>query len=154
MDTNIEELNTKRKAIGQILVCALGCCCNRTDKGRPVVPVDWLKKEFKERRLLRHIQLTFTGCLGPCDLVNVVTIITPVETIWLGGLTEGWQFEALLDWSTKSAMLERLLPLPKSLIPYRFERWREPVLVEECKCCNAKTTEEITSVEGQNDWAY
>jgi hypothetical protein len=141
MDTGIKNFSppapqTKRRALGQILVCALGCCCNRTDKGKPAVPVDWLKKEFKERRLLRHVQLTVAGCLGPCDLVNVVTIVTPDETIWLGNLTENWQFDELLEWATESARLERLLPLPKRLEVYRFERWREPVLVEACECCD------------------
>lgn len=141
MDINTENVTTKRKTLGQILVCALGCCCNRPDKGKPTIPVDWMKKEWKERRLLRDIQLTFAGCLGPCDLVNVVTIVTPEETIWLGGLTENWQFEELLKWSIESAELERLLPIPQILEQYRFERWREPVLVEECECCEDTISE-------------
>jgi hypothetical protein len=144
MVINIENPTTKRQTLGQILVCALGCCCNRTDKGKPAVPVDWLKKEFKERRLLRHIQLTFAGCLGPCDLVNVVTIVTPQETIWLGGLTENWQFEELLNWAIKSAEVERLLPIPQSLEVYRFERWKEPVLVEDCECCETQSVAQTT----------
>ena len=142
MDTFIENITTKRQTLGQILVCGLGCCCNRTDKGKPAVPVDWLKKEFKERRLLRHIQLTIAGCLGPCDLVNIVTIVTPDETVWLGGLTENWQFEELLNWAIKSAEVERLLPIPKVLELYRFERWKQPVLVEDCECCEAETAKE------------
>lgn len=131
----IDGIETKRKTLGQIVICALGCCCNRVDKGKPAIPVEWLKKEFKERRLLRHIQLTFAGCLGPCDLVNVVTIVTPTETIWLGGLTENWQFEELLKWSIGSSEVERLLPIPEKLASYRFERWREPLVVEDCECC-------------------
>lgn len=117
------------------MICALGCCCNRVDRGKPAIPVERLKKEFKERRLLRDIQLTFTGCLGPCDLVNVVTIVTPTETIWLGGLTEDWQFDELLKWAIDSAAVERLLPIPESLRTYKFDRWREPLLVDECECC-------------------
>lgn len=42
----ISPLETKRKTIGQVLVC-VGCCCGRTDRGKPPVPVDWLKRNGK-----------------------------------------------------------------------------------------------------------
>lgn len=128
---------TKRHTLAQVIICALGCCCNRIDKGKPAVPVDRLKKEFRERRLLRHIHLTFAGCLGPCDLSNVAAIVTPQETVWLGGLSEDRQFQEILDWAIKSSELERLLPLPESLAKHRFERWRETLPVDECDCCES-----------------
>lgn len=129
------QLQTKRQTLGQILVCANSCCCGRTDKGKPTVPVDWLKREWKERRLLRHIQLSISGCIGPCDPVNVVCIVTPAETIWLGGLTENYHFEALLDWSINSADSGKLMPLPVKLQKHRFERWHPPAIEEDCPCC-------------------
>jgi hypothetical protein len=33
---------TKRRVIGQMIVCQ-GCCCGATHKNRPPVPVEWLK---------------------------------------------------------------------------------------------------------------
>lgn len=154
MNIDIEDLTTKRRTLGQIVVCALGCCCNRPDKGKPTIPVEWMKKEWKERRLLRDIQLTFAGCLGPCDLVNVVTIVTPAETIWLGGLTEDWQFEELLKWSLESAELQRLLPIPQTLEKYRFERWREPVLVDDCECCEPANADASSTVAVSSPQSY
>lgn len=114
---------TKRKTIGQLLVC-VGCCCGRTDRGKPPVPVDWLKSEWKTRKLLKTIHLTISGCLGPCDLVNVVCLATPQRTVWLGGLTEPKHFDALLAWATQSAATNRLLPLPALLAELEFERFQ------------------------------
>jgi hypothetical protein len=58
-------LTTKRLVIGHVTVCQ-GCCCGNTANGRPPVPVDWLKKEWRARGLLKRVQLTISGCLGPC----------------------------------------------------------------------------------------
>ena len=43
------ERRTKRKSLMQVLVC-IGCCCGRVDRGKPEVPVDWLKAEWKAAR--------------------------------------------------------------------------------------------------------
>jgi hypothetical protein len=58
-------LATKRLVIGHLTICQ-GCCCGNTENGRPPVPVDWLKKEWRARGLLKRVQLTISGCLGPC----------------------------------------------------------------------------------------
>ena len=113
---------TKRKTIGQVLVC-VGCCCGRVDRGKPPVPVDWLKSEWKSRKLLKTIQLTISGCLGPCDLVNVVCLVTPARTIWLGGLHEQHHFDALLQWAVDSTEAGRLQELPEALRALEFERF-------------------------------
>lgn len=112
---------TKRQTVAQILICS-GCCCGRVDKGRPAVPVDWLKGIWKERRLRKEVQLTIAGCLGPCDIANVVCIVMADRQVWLGGLTEQWQYEALLEWGTDVAE-SGLVPLPASLLPLAFERF-------------------------------
>jgi hypothetical protein len=53
-------LATKRIVIGQVSVC-VGCCCGNTANGKPPVPVDWLKKEWRARGLLKRVQLTISG---------------------------------------------------------------------------------------------
>ncbi|SPF38029.1 hypothetical protein SBA4_2120011 [Candidatus Sulfopaludibacter sp. SbA4] len=55
-------VTTKRLVIGQVSVC-IGCCCGQTDRGKPAVPVEWLKTEWRQRGLLKNIQLTISGCL-------------------------------------------------------------------------------------------
>lgn len=112
-------VTSKRVVIAHVLVC-LGCCCGNTDKGNPPVPVEWLKSQWKGRKLLRTLHLSISGCLGPCDVKNVVMILTPRETIWLGGLCEQDDYEALLQWATQSVEAERLFPLPVRLQPHQF----------------------------------
>lgn len=115
-------LETKRQVLGQILIC-MGCCCGRTDKGKPAVPVDQLKKNWKEAGLKKVLQLTISGCLGPCDLTNVVSILTPHRQIWLGGLTQDLQYDALFVWAKESAKAGKLVELPDSLQMLEFQRF-------------------------------
>src|SRR5450759_5278295 len=65
-------LTTKRLVLGHVSVCQ-GCCCGNTANGNAAVPVEWLKNEWRARGLLKRIQLSISGCLGPCDVPNVVT---------------------------------------------------------------------------------
>lgn len=117
---------TKRQVLGHVMVC-MGCCCGRTEKGKPPVPVDWLKTEWKKRKLLRWVHLTVSGCLGPCDLTNVVAILSPEGQQWLGGIADHHLYEALLAWAEECAAAQRLLPLPTVFDAHRFERYQHPV---------------------------
>jgi hypothetical protein len=45
--TNKFLLVTKRLVIGHVTVCQ-GCCCGNVANGRPPVPLDWLKKEWRD----------------------------------------------------------------------------------------------------------
>jgi cobaltochelatase CobN len=119
-------LTTTRACHAQLLVCALGCCCGRTDKGKPAVPVDWLKAEWRRRRLNPRVQLTMTGCLGPCDLVNVVGLITADGPVWLGGLQSAEHFQVLLDWAASVHDARHALPLPAALEAHCIPRFPAP----------------------------
>ena len=113
---------TTRKTMGQVVLC-LGCCCGRTDKGHPPVPVDYLKAEWKRRMLPKKIHLSISGCLGPCDASNVVMILFGEQSVFLGGLSEQWQYDAIADWASECDRQNCLVPLPESLEPYRMERF-------------------------------
>ena len=118
-----EPMATARgRVLGQVLVCE-GCCCGRTDKGFAPVPRDWIKQQWKDEKLNKSVQLTISGCLGPCDLANVVCIVSPKGLQWLGGLQEQWQFDLLLDWARASRDAGVLLELPAELSRHRFERF-------------------------------
>jgi (2Fe-2S) ferredoxin len=93
-------LATKRLVVGHLTICQ-GCCCGNTENGRPPVPVDWLKKEWRARGLLKRVQLTISGCLGPCDLPNVVNISNEKGTQWFGEITQFEQYRDLVDWATR-----------------------------------------------------
>ncbi len=117
-----DPLVTKRRPLAQLVFCQ-GCCCGRTDRGHPEVPVGRLKAAWKEEKLNRSVQLTISGCLGPCDLANVALVITPDGNEWLGGLAGNEVYEALIAWARECHREERLLPLPAALDALRFERF-------------------------------
>lgn len=116
-------METKRRVIAQMIVCR-GCCCGATEKGRPEVPVDWLKDEWRRRGLLKRFQLSISGCIGPCDVPNVVAINSETGSIWLGGITHFNQYRGLLEWAVRSTDAGRLLDLPRELEEHRLQPWR------------------------------
>jgi cobaltochelatase CobN len=117
----IYSLETKRQVLAQIFVCN-GCCCGRTEKGHPEVPLEWLKAEFKARKLIRNVQLSISGCLGPCDLSNVVSVLTvDGGMMWFGNLTEHWQYESLMDWASAVKDAQRVLDLPEWMEAHRMD---------------------------------
>jgi len=86
---------TKRVVVGQITICR-GCCCGNSERGLPEAPVDWLKREWRRRGLLKRVQFTISGCVGPCDVTNVVVVITSSSgTVWLGNISK---FEEYRCW--------------------------------------------------------
>jgi cobaltochelatase CobN len=117
-----EPLVTARRPLAQVVFCR-GCCCGRTDRGLPEVPVERLKAAWKEEKLNRSVQLTISGCLGPCDLPNVALVITPEGDLWLGRLAGGALYESLIDWARECHREGRLVPLPEELSAHRFDRF-------------------------------
>jgi hypothetical protein len=116
------ERRTKRKSLMQVLVC-VGCCCGRVDRGKPEVPVDWLKAEWKAARLNPYIQLTISGCLGPCDLPNVIAVLTETGQQWFGPLNQREHFEALVQWGRACGAARYVEPPPPVLEQLSFERF-------------------------------
>jgi cobaltochelatase CobN len=116
-------LETKRRVIGQMIVCQ-GCCCGATQKGRPEVPVDWLKDEWRKRGLLKRFQLSISGCIGPCDVPNVVEIASEAGSQWLGNIVDFDQYRSLLEWAVRSVDAGGLLDLPRELKGQLLRPWR------------------------------
>ncbi|AWM40124.1 hypothetical protein GobsT_14490 [Gemmata obscuriglobus] len=113
---------TNRRPLAQLVVCQ-GCCCGRTDRGRPEVPVGRLKDVWKGEKLNRSVQLTVSGCLGPCDLANVALVITPGGNNWFGGLAGDAVYEALIAWARECHHTGRVAPLSAGFDGLRFERF-------------------------------
>ena len=74
------------------------CCCGATHKDRPSVPVEWLKNEWRKRGLLKQFQLSVSGCVGPCDVPNVVVVNSESGSQWLGNLDDFNQYRSLVEW--------------------------------------------------------
>ena len=123
MSPNDEEpLATKIKSAAQVLFCR-GCCCGRTDRGLPDVPVDRLKAAWKAEKLNRGVQLTISGCLGPCDQPNVALVLTAGGAHWYGRLDGDAHYDALLDWARECAATGTACPLPRDLDALRLRRF-------------------------------
>ena len=108
-----------RRARGQVILCQ-GCCCGRTDRGFPEVPIDRIKAAWKAGRLNRTIQLTVSGCVGPCDVANVAVIVGPEGAVWFGELRTH-HYDVLLDWAERCHAAGKLLPVPPDLGDHRFD---------------------------------
>jgi cobaltochelatase CobN len=115
-------LRTRRKPQAQIVLCQ-GCCCGQTQRGLPAVPLEWLKPIWKTEKLNKIVQLTVSGCLGPCDLPNVCCIINENEQAWYGRLTTQEDYGVLLDWAKRCKEQNAIQPLPSELEHLRFQRW-------------------------------
>jgi cobaltochelatase CobN len=116
-------LETKRRVIAHFVMCN-GCCCGKTERGKPQVPIEWLKQEWRARGLLKNIQLSISGCLGPCDLPNVVSVSSPTMSVWLGNVDRFEQYETLVNWASESHAAGTLLPLPAEFETLRFNPFR------------------------------
>ncbi|GAC1466989.1 MAG: hypothetical protein NVSMB9_08120 [Isosphaeraceae bacterium] len=120
-------LTTKIRSTAQVIFC-VGCCCGRTDRGLPEVPVERLKAAWKAEKLNRCVQLTISGCLGPCDVPNVAAILTPSAMHWFGLLNGDADYDAILSWARESVAQGEPLPIPESLNGRRLQRFAgEPI---------------------------
>lgn len=112
-----------------VVVCK-GCCCGNVDRGHDEVPVELLEKAWAERNLEREIQLTISGCLGTCEMRNVVLLRTESDRIWLGGLSEKEQYEAIIDWASSGSDTEGTPNLPAVLEKLAFEGNQQLKLID------------------------
>ena len=106
----------------QVVVC-VGCCCGRVDRGRSEVPIDELKSLWKNYGLRKKVQLTVSGCLGPCDMHNVALLMSDRGQSGLGNLRVKAEVEALAEWAHEVIQKGSDVSLPEILEPHQFDRW-------------------------------
>jgi cobaltochelatase CobN len=113
----------------QVMLCK-GCCCGRTDRGLPEVPVDRIKAIWKAEKLNQTVQLTISGCLGPCDLPNVAVVVTPEGTEWFGLLAGDADYDALITWARACQSSRTALPPPEAWLSRRLRRFASVMSTE------------------------
>lgn len=116
-------LATKIKSRAQVLLCK-GCCCGKTERGLPEVPVDRIKAIWKSEKLNRVVQLTISGCLGPCEVPNVAVILSETGGIqWYGKIDGDEDYDALIAWARECSALGTTQPGPAAWHAKRLERF-------------------------------
>ena len=138
-----ESLSTRRSGpLGQIFFCD-GCCCGRSEKGFPPLPREMIKERWKSLKLNGTIQLTISGCLGPCDLANVFYLLgSDGVGQWFGGLSDPWHYETLIHWASECQQAGELLPTPATLNAHRFTRFDSvPIAPQLCSLGDRKLSE-------------
>ncbi|HUQ92602.1 MAG TPA: (2Fe-2S) ferredoxin domain-containing protein [Bryobacteraceae bacterium] len=107
---------------GHLFVCQ-GCCCGRTDKGFPALPLEDFKRQWKERGIRRRIHLTVTGCLGPCPLANVILIQFRGQSAWFHSINHAADVTLIYNYFEQMLRAESYLEPPPELSPRHFQRY-------------------------------
>jgi cobaltochelatase CobN len=107
---------------GHLFVCN-GCCCGRTEKGFPALPLEEFKRQWKERGIRRRFHLTISGCLGPCPLANVVLILFRGRSLWLHSINSPEDVDLIYDYVERMLLEEGYLDPPAELAGRQFDRY-------------------------------
>jgi cobaltochelatase CobN len=103
-----------------LMVCAKGCCCGHTERGFAAVPIDYYKHEYKRRKIRKHVQLTMSGCLGPCPVANVVLLFFDGRPVWFQSINGLPQIRAIFDYIERMLAANAYQPPPPELAEYVF----------------------------------
>jgi cobaltochelatase CobN len=105
---------------GQLLVCASGCCCGRTEDGFAPVPAETFHREWERRRLRNVVHLSMGGCLGPCALANVALLVFDGQAQWFHSIDSDDLARALYDHVERMLDADTVLPPGGSLADRLF----------------------------------
>ncbi len=100
--------------------CFTGCCCGRTERGYAAVPVDTFKDEWLRRKLRNVVHLTKAGCLGPCALANVASLVFDGRAVWFHSVNTPWHVRLIYDYIETMVRADRFLAPPTELTEYVF----------------------------------
>jgi cobaltochelatase CobN len=105
---------------GHLSYCFTGCCCGRTDRGYAEVPVDVYKDEWTRRKIRNQVHLTKSGCLGPCTLANVASLVFDGCSVWFHSVNSAWQVRQIFDYIESMLKADRFLKPPAELSEFVF----------------------------------
>jgi cobaltochelatase CobN len=79
------------------------------------VPTDTYKSEWLRRRLRKIVHLTKAGCLGPCALANVASVMFDGRSVWFHSVNTPEQVILIFDYVEMMIGADRFLPPPSEL---------------------------------------
>ena len=106
--------------LGQLFVCANGCCCGDTTFGAAPSHKELHNAEWNRREMRNRVHLNEAGCLGPCPLANVTMLLLAGHTTFFHSMDHEWQVIALWDYIERQVEANAYLPPPPELAPYAF----------------------------------
>jgi nitrile hydratase accessory protein len=115
---------------GHLFVCN-GCCCGRTEKGFPALPLDEFKRQWKKRGFRRRFHLTISGCLGPCPLANVVLLQFRGRSMWFHSINDARDVDLIYNYVERMLQGEPGVEVPAELAGRRFPRYLVDAYTEE-----------------------
>ena len=107
---------------GHLFVCN-GCCCGRTEKGFPALPLEEFKQQWKKRGFRRRFHLTISGCLGPCPLANVVLLQFGGRSMWFHSINDPKDVDLIYSYVERMLQGETELEIPVELAGRHFQRY-------------------------------
>jgi len=105
---------------GHLSYCFTGCCCGRTERGYAEVPVDVYKEEWISRKIRNQVHLTKGGCLGPCTMANVASLVFDGRSVWFHSVNSAWQVRQIFDYIESMLKADRFLKPPAELSEFIF----------------------------------
>ncbi|GGJ42454.1 cobaltochelatase subunit CobN [Deinococcus roseus] len=106
---------------GHLSYCFSGCCCGHVNRGYPPVPVDAFKNEWLRRKLRHTVHLTKAGCLGPCTLANVASLVFDGQSVWFHSVNSPEMVTLIFDHIEQMVTEDRFLAPPAELQEYVFQ---------------------------------
>ncbi len=100
--------------------CYTGCCCGITERGYAAVPVDVYTEEWLKRKIRNQVHLTRGGCIGPCALANVASLVFDGRSIWFHSVNSAWQVRQIYDYIDAMLAADRFLQPPSELSEFVF----------------------------------
>jgi cobaltochelatase CobN len=100
--------------------CYTGCCCGITERGYAAVPVDVYKEEWLKRKIRNDVHLTKGGCIGPCALANVASLVFDGKSIWFHSVNSEWHVRQIFEYIDAMLKADRFLQPPAELVEYTF----------------------------------
>ena len=110
------------KLRGQLFVCSTGCCCGHVERGFAPVLADIYHDEWERRKLRNKVHLSQSGCVGPCELANVVTLIFDRHIYNFHSINTADHIRVIFDYLEAMLAIEdsSLVPIPPQLHHHTF----------------------------------
>ena len=83
--------------------------------------METFKQEWLRRRLKKTVHLTKGGCLGPCTLANVASLVFDGRSVFFHSVNTPELVVLIFDYIDAMLAADRFMPPPSNLAPYAFE---------------------------------